>query len=69
MWKEYKMTVYRDRTWCPATTHKHCSDTECELRLTEEIVKAAKKWSGNDRPSIFMFSGKPECFKVKEKKV
>lgn len=61
MWKELGMIGYKDRTWCHESTHKHCSATDCKLRLTKEVVEDAKKWWKKDNPPIWTFCGVPEC--------
>lgn len=42
------MICFRDRTFCNAK----CSNTDCSIKLTQQVFKDAARWWGNDNAPI-----------------
>lgn len=59
------MICYKERTFCPF--YMECEAGEiCADSLTDDVIKKAKLWWGNDGAPIAQFAEHPECFIKKE---
>lgn len=55
------MICYKDKTWC--RHYDGCKHRdECHRPLTDEVIKAAEEWWGNEDAPIAVFVERPECY-------